>query len=427
MKKLLSLVTALVLTGCLVLAGCASDEPPMQNSTPPAASGTPNSEPALATGGKITVYQNKSEIQDDMLQLAKDYQSETGVEVEVWQSAGDDHYQNLKTYLSSESGPTVFTANSLAQMNEIAPYLADVGGLPFMGSINEDLKGKTGGVVVGVPMTAEGFGLVYNKSLYDPSEINSTQALVSFIQSSAASGVQGIGLSQEAYFLIGHILNTPFALQSDPAAFCQQVYSGEVNIADVAEFQELAEILVAIRDNQTNPMEVTYDANCGDFMTGKTAAIHQGNWVYSMFNDYEKSFEIGLAGLPISGNTAIPVGVPYYWCVNSDASEEEQALAMDFLTWMYTSETGIRYQMEVFDFIPVSSDMESPSDNPLNIAVGDAIAAGDIMPWTFNTEWPAGIIETYLSPVAEEFFISSMSGAELLSALNAAFVEAAGA
>lgn len=66
--------------------------------------------------------------------------------------------------------------------------------------------------------------------------------MVQTIKDATADGETGLGLSQEAYFLIGQILNTPFALQDDPAQFCQDVYDGKVNIADVKEFQELGQI-----------------------------------------------------------------------------------------------------------------------------------------------------------------------------------------
>ena len=57
------------------------------------------------SAGKIVVFQQKTEIYDQLVELAKTYQEETGVEVEVWPIAGDDYYQNLKTYMASESGP----------------------------------------------------------------------------------------------------------------------------------------------------------------------------------------------------------------------------------------------------------------------------------------------------------------------------------
>ena len=235
----------------------------------------------------------------------------------------------------------------------------------------------------------------------------------------------GLGLSQEGYFLIGQILNFPFAVQDDPVAFCQQVFSGEVKLADVPEFQEFAKLFVAIRENQVNPLEVTYDGNCGDFATGKTAAIHQGNWCYTMFSSYDIDFEMGMVGLPVGGSTAIAVGIPSYWFVNADASEEEQQLGKDFLNWLYTSETGTDYLMNKFGFLPVVDGMTSEKLDPISASVADAIASGNIVDWTFNTEWPASVIMNDLVPVAEEFFTTEMTEADFLNALNDAFVTAA--
>ena len=274
-------------------------------------------------------------------------------------------------------------------------------------------------------MTAEGFGLVYNTDMVSTDDINSTDALISFIESSAADGVTGLGLSQEAYFLIGQIMNVPFALQDDPVQFCQDLYDGKVQLADVEEFQEFAEIFEAIKENQQNPLEVTYDANCGNFATGKTAAIHQGNWCYSLFSSYDIDFDMSIAPLPIAGNTAISVGVPSVWCVNTDASDSEKQLAKDFLNWLYTSETGTHYLMDEFGFIPVVDGMTSENLDPLSTVVSDAIAEGNIIPWTFNEEWPAGIITTYLVQNAEEFFTTDMSGEDFLNKLTESFVTAA--
>lgn len=360
-----------------------------------------------------------------MKELAKDYEKETGVEVEVWQISGDDYYQNLKTYMSSESGPTVFSLSSSTEIAEMSAYLEDLSDLSFLDKINDDLIAKSDDKTVGVPMTAEGFGLVYNKNLISEDQINTTDALVQTIKDATADGETGLGLSQEAYFLIGQILNTPFALQDDPAQFCQDVYDGKVNIADVKEFQELGQIFEAIKENQKNPLEVSYDDNCGDFATGKTEMIHQGNWCYSLFSSYDVDFDMGIAPLPIAGNKSIAVGVPSVWCVNTDASDSDKQLAKDFLNWLYTSETGADYLTNKFGFIPVVDGMEADNLDPLSQAVSDAIAEGNIIPWTFNEEWPAGIITTYLVQNAEEYFSSDMTTDEFLKALNDSFVTAA--
>lgn len=412
--KLVSLFLTAVLGASVVLGGCGSK----------GESGTSNAGDGKA-GGKITIFQQKTEIYDQLKEMAAVYEKETGVEVEVWQISGDDYYQNLKTYMSSESGPMVFSLSSSTEIEEMSDYLEDIGGLSFLDKINDDLIAKSGGKTIGVPMTAEGFGLVYNKDLVSEGAWNSTDTLVAMIQEAGADGTTGVGLSQEAYFLIGQILNTPFALQEDPVQFCQDVYSGKINIADVEEFQELGKIFEAIKANQKNPMEVSYDQNCGDFATGKAKMIHQGNWCYSLFSSYEVDFDMGMAPLPIAGNKSIAVGVPSVWCVNIDASDNDKQLAKDFLNWLYTSETGADYLTNKFGFIPVVDGMASEKLDPLSQAVSDAIAEGNIIPWTFNEEWPAGIITTYLVQNAEEYFSSDMTADAFLRALNESFVTAA--
>ncbi|MEE3494996.1 MAG: extracellular solute-binding protein, partial [Butyrivibrio sp.] len=178
----------------------------------------------------------------------------------------------------------------------------------------------------------------------------------------------------------------------------------------------------AIRENCTNPVDVTYDNNCGDFATGKAAMIHQGNWAYGMFKDYDVDFDMGIAPVPIKGNKKVAVSVPAAWYINVDASDEEKAMAKDFLEWLYTSEKGTDYLMNQFGFVPVVDGMTSENLDPLSKSISEA--AKDSIPWVMSN-WPAGIITTSLSPITQEFFTNtSMTGEELIDKLNDAFVNA---
>lgn len=401
LKRVIALVLTLAMVFCLCACGAKED---------------------TKTANKITIFQQKAEIAEQLKALAAEYTKETGVEVEVWAQAGDDYYANLKTSLSSESGPSIFTLNSDAEITEVKDYLADLSSLKFIGDIDSALLAVRDDKTVGIPMTAEGFGLVYNADLVKVDELTSMDALCALIEKNGKD-LTTVGLSQEDYFLAGHMFNFPFAVQADPVAFCAKVMAGEVKLADVAEFQQYAQLLATIRANQVNPVEVTYDNNCGDFATGKTAMVHQGNWAYGVMKDFNPSFEMGITGVPINGNNKIAVGVPSVWAVNADASDAEQKLALDFLNWLYTSETGIHYMMDEFGFIPVVKGMENKNMDPLSAAVAEKIASGDILPWTFNTEWPAGIISEEFAPITQKFFTSNMSEKELLNALNDAFLK----
>ena len=81
--------------------------------------------------------------------------------------------------------------------------------------------------------------------------------------------------------------------------------------------------------------------------------------------------------------------------------------------------------MNKFGFLPVVDGMQSENLDPVSASVAQAISEGNIVDWTFNTEWPASVIMNDLVPVAEEFFTTEMSEADFLNALNEAFVTAA--
>lgn len=408
-------IAAVLLLCCIIavflFAGCTQD-------TPGSTGGT-----QTEAAKKIIVFQSKVEIIDQMEALAKEYEAETGVEVEVWGTTGDDYFQQLKTKLANNQGSTIFSLAPGSESKQMKNYLEDLSSLPFVDKIAEGMADVIDGKVVGIPYTVEGFGLVYNKSMINPDEIKDYDSFVKMLQDQKAKGVNGMSLSQESYFLIGHILNTPFALQDEPFQYVEDLAAGKVKMANTPEFQEFAKFYAAIRDYAQNPLEVNYDKQIGDLATGKSASIHQGNWCAGMFNDYKLDFELGMMPFPLAGNDCLAVSVPSAWYINSQASDAEKQAGKDFLTWLYTSETGKRYITEEFGFIPIVEGMESKQLDVLSQEVARFTAAGKTIPWP-NSQWPAGIVDVYLVPVAEKFFTSEMTPEELLIELDKAWEQA---
>jgi raffinose/stachyose/melibiose transport system substrate-binding protein len=420
-RKLLGILLVFVMVFSVMLTGCKkSDETDTKDTTK---EGTSAEGEKTEAAKKIIVFQSKVEISDQLEACAEAYEAETGVEVEVWGTTGDDYLQQLKIKLGNNQGPTVFSLAPGSESQELKAYLADLSDLSFIGDIAENMANVIDGKTVGIPYTMEGFGVVYNKSLIDASKVTDKASFVKMLQDQKTAGVNGFSLSQESYFLIGHILNTPFALQADPMDYINKLVAGEVTMQDTPEFKEFAELMTAVRENTNNPLEVNYDTETGDFATGKSASIHQGNWCYGMFTDYDINFEMGMMPLPISGNDKIAVSVPTCWYVNSQASAAEIQAGKNFITWLYTSETGKKYLMEEFGFIPVLKTMESPKLDPLSQSVSEYAAAGKTISWPMSY-WPAGIVDVYLVPVAQEFFTTDMTADEFLAALTNAFVEA---
>ena len=86
-RKIVSLVLATVLGASMVLGGCGSNGGSDATNT----EGTNTEGASGKSSGKITIFQQKTEIYDQLKELAVDYEKETGVEVEVWQISGDDY------------------------------------------------------------------------------------------------------------------------------------------------------------------------------------------------------------------------------------------------------------------------------------------------------------------------------------------------
>lgn len=368
----------------------------------------------------LTIFNSKVEIVDQLEALTEEYTEETGVKVEVWGAAGDKYAQQLQSKLTSNQGPSIFSVK-VSEAEKLKSYLYDMSNEDYVKNIAPNMELKVDDKIVGVPYGVEGYGLIYNKNMVNPKDVTDYDSFVHTLEKFKSEDINGLGMSEEDYFLIGHILNTPFALQDDPIAFIDKLNKGEVKMADTKEFQDFAKFMEAIKANTKNPLEVTYDGVIGDFATGKTAMIHQGNWAYGMFEDYDLDFEMGMMPFPLEGNDKLAVGVGNNWAINGSADEDEIKAANDFLNWMFTSETGQRYIVEEFGFIPAMTNIEAKDLDPLSQIVLEASNSGQTIPWAFNY-FPANSITNDLSPAAQEFFLSKdMTGQQLLEKLDAAW------
>ncbi|WP_412931280.1 extracellular solute-binding protein [Lederbergia ruris] len=409
MNKTFSLMMVVLLIAAFALAGCGSAKD-KNNSGGKGKSSAPT----------LTIFNSKVEIVDQLEALTEEYTEETGVKVEVWGAAGDKYAQQLQSKLTSNQGPSIFSVK-VSEAEKLKSYLYDMSNEDYVKNIAPNMELKVDDKIVGVPYGVEGYGLIYNKNMVNPKDVTDYDSFVHTLEKFKSEDINGLGMSEEDYFLIGHILNTPFALQDDPIAFIDKLNKGEVKMADTKEFQDFAKFMEAIKANTKNPLEVTYDGVIGDFATDKTAMIHQGNWAYGMFEDYDLDFEMGMMPFPLEGNDKLAVGVGNNWAINGSADEDEIKAANDFLNWMFTSETGQRYIVEEFGFIPAMTNIEAKDLDPLSQIVLEASNSGQTIPWAFNY-FPANSITNDLSPAAQEFFLSKdMTGQQLLEKLDAAW------
>lgn len=102
-KKIITVLLSLILVMGFALTGCSGGDKESNNDNQPTKSAdTSDKEDDVKDeapkADKIVIFQSKVEITDQLEAAAKAYTEETGVEVEVWGTTGDDYLQQLKIW-----------------------------------------------------------------------------------------------------------------------------------------------------------------------------------------------------------------------------------------------------------------------------------------------------------------------------------------
>lgn len=110
----------------------------------------------------------------------------------------------------------------------------------------------------------------------------------------------------------------------------------------------------------------------------------------------------------------LPVGVPQYWVVNQNASDEEIQAAKAFLDWMYTSDTGKDFVLDEFKFIPAYDGYDaSRIADPLSQDVYSYSVDGKTIGWTFMAT-PVGWNEDVLATEFQKYLAGDTTFDEAL-------------
>ena len=164
-KKWMSVLLASSMVVGVALTGCGSSDAGKTEDTGKTSgdtSGAAENGDESLEGTKIVIFQSKVEIVDQLEACAEAFADETGIEVEVWGTTGDDYLQQLKTKLANNQGPTIFNQTGYSELEMLQGYAADLTDLSIVPEVADGLLDpvKVDDKVYGIPYTVEGFGLV---------------------------------------------------------------------------------------------------------------------------------------------------------------------------------------------------------------------------------------------------------------------------
>ncbi len=402
-RKLLALlISTFVLTGSL--AGCKPKTETPTPETPAPTTETPATETPAPTDDKkvsIDIFQFKVEFKDTFEELAKAYQTEhPNVTVNITTvGGGDDYGAALKTKFNSGNEPAIFNVGGPQDVADWKSKLADLSdtkaakaAIPYTTA-----PVTTDGKVFALPYNQEGYGLIYNKSIFekagiDPSGITSFAKLEEAVKT-LDSKKKDLGLdavfalpAKETWVTGLHLSNPFFAAEF-----------GDIEKAFTAKtidftYNDAMKKLVDLQNTYSVQPTVSLDYSTQvekEFSMGKVAMIQQGNWVIGSIEGIDPALAkdgIDILPMPVVGykEDCIPVGVPNYWAVNSSLAPEVQQASKDFIDWIYTSDTGKSFVLDKFKFIPAYTGFdESKISDPLSKAVYRYAQSGKTINWVF--------------------------------------------
>jgi raffinose/stachyose/melibiose transport system substrate-binding protein len=387
----------------------------------------------------------KVEIQDQFLAAVADYNKSQKCYT-VKSTPGDKKLtflQNVTPMYAAKKAPTIMYA--LQEIPDMADKVMDWKGTKLVKLVSKDLltAANINGKQVGVPSTAEAFGLLYNKEVLakagvDPKKITTRAELEAAFKKVQASGTGAVRFSSIWWSLGAHFTNTYFANSSKTHEGRLKVLDGlsdgTKNLSSDPVFKDyLATFDLLKKYNQAKPntTDTEYDLSVADLASGKAAFWFMGNWAEPNLLTAAANSNFGIIPLPISndakayGNNSISVGIPGYFMIDTKQSTKEQrAGAVDFLTWLYTSPAGQKrvagpVEDGGMNFIPVYSGFKVQPKTNMAKEISAYVTTGKTIEWV-NTFYPAGGQDLY-GASGQKLMADVITGDQYAAELQAAW------
>ena len=423
-KKILSLILCItVLLSVASLAGCGESK-----------------------SADVYFLNFKPESADVYKEIAQKYEEETGVSVKVSTAAANMYEQTLKSEIAKSSAPTIFQINGPIGYQSWKDYCLNIENSEFAAHLSDKtlaIRGDDGNGIYGVPYVVEGYGIIYNNAIMEKyfalpnraTNINSADEIKNFdtlravVEDMTAKkqelGIEGVFASTslssgEDWRWQTHLLNVPLYYElRDSEDYADPTIAG-LNAKEIAfryanNYRNLFDLYTtnSITEKGVLGAKSTSDS-MAEFALGKVAMVQNGNWAWSQIADVSgntvKEDDIKFmplyTGIDGEENQGLCIGTENYLAINKNATQEQQKLSLDFLNWLFSSDTGKDYVTNKLDFITpfdTFSNDELPSD-PLAREVVRYMNDDSVqtVPWIF-TAFPSDVFKNRVGAALLEY------------------------
>ena len=416
MKKIHIIPLAFVMAFMFIMSGCGQDkevEAGVEESV-----------------SSISLLNIKSEVATQMEALAKQYEAETGVKVNVISvQSGVDAQATLKGYYLSDQMPDIIACESSGFSNWEG-LLVDMSDQDWASRTDAAYIDPTYGTL-GFPYTTEAIGLAYNadilsKAGVDPASITGPAAMKKAFETidsqkdklglkaviGYAAEPENLGWSAGNH-ITGAYIDSGLS-RSDTTYIDLMKNGGGIDDTRFSHFADM----IGLFNQYSDPdllVSGTYDDQVAGFASGKYAFITQGSWIgatLSASDDYAKagSFQVGMVPYAFEdGMATILTSAPNWWAVPKEGQVEA---ALAFLQWC-SGDSGQKILVEQAGFASPFVDCKYVASDPFAPVIAEYISSGKTSSWHWM-EMAEGLGQNGFSFVYQKYAKGDLDAAGFL-------------
>ena len=364
MKKfILWSLSILCVCACMSLAGCGD------NMTDNVSDKT----------SEVYFLTSQSEAADAYQELAQKYENETGVKVRIETVNADSYDKKLRDALKQTDAPTLFEITGHNQYNQLDDYFLDIKDSKIYSMLyDKSLAIGKDESVFAIPYSVRGYGILYNNDIMKKyfalsnkkSTLSSMEEVKNFDQLKiivedmdnhrselgidAVFATPALAEGEDARYtmdLLNHPLSYEWENGGDDVRMTA-LKAGKIDFSYGDNYRGLFDLYTGHSATDVKQLGTKTAADSTkEFALGKVAMM-QGDsrsWeqIKGVSGNVVKSEELRLlplyTGIEGEEKRGLDIGVERYIALNKKASETAQKNSLDFLEWLFSSQTGKGY------------------------------------------------------------------------------------
>ena len=322
--------------------------------------------------------------------------------------------------MTKTDAPTLFQVNGPVGLSNWSDFCYDLKGTELFANLtSQDYALTDGDAVKGIAYVIESYGIIYNKTLLQKycdsdfatvksiDEINSFEKLKTVADEIQANkdalGVKGAFTSagmdpSSDWRFKTHLANLPIYFEyQDEGITSTDAIKGTY----LENYKNMWDLYTTDSTADKTQLSTKTGADAEtEFIKGEAVFFQNGTWEYGAITEGGlKDEDLGMLpiyiGVGDEANQGLCTGSENYWCVNSEANENDIAATIDFLNWCVTSETGTTDLAETMGFVIPFKNAKEAKNVFVKIDTDLTAAGKKPVSWNFTTmpseDWKNGV------------------------------------